>query len=263
MSGGGKHSGASSLVCLLLAACAGEAASEVAASPATASETTFVDIFAELDDDFWLVSDGWSNGDWTANDFLRRQVETGPEGLTITMGRSENGEKRFSSGEIRTIGRYEHGYFEIDMQVPRGSGLVTGFFTYTGSFFGDPHDEIDVEILGKNTREVTFTIFTNDEQKTEVVPLGFDAADGFHLYGFEWTENYIRWYVDGRLLHEETPETFPLPTTPQIYYLDLWGSDTLTDWVGPLDENGAPWTLRVRCMGHATGYAGVPICRPS
>jgi beta-glucanase (GH16 family) len=229
-----------------------------------APQANFLELFAHLDGERWLVSDGWSNGDWMANDFLASQVETGPEGLAITMDRVEGREKRYASGEIRTIGeRFHHGYYEIDMQVPRGSGIVSGFFTYTGSFFGDPHDEIDIEILGRNTREVTFTIFSDDEQASTVVPLGFDAAAGFHLYAFEWTEDYIRWYVDGELKHEETGERVPLPQTPQIYYLDLWGSENLTDWVGPLRPDGAPWTLRVRCMAYAESYEGAPHCRPS
>lgn len=222
--------------------------------------TPFVERFETLDDGFWLVSDGWSNGDWMGNDFLRSQIATGPDGLTVTLDRVEGREKSYASGEIRTIGRYDHGYFEARMQPPRGSGLVTGFFTYTGVFFGDPHDEVDVEILGRNTREVSFTYFANGAQTTEVVPLGFDAADALHVYGFEWTPEVIRWYVDGELAHEVLAADGPLPVTPQILYLDLWNSETLTDWVGPVDPRGAPWTLRVACIAYAESYPGEPIC---
>ncbi len=259
------------LLALAAPAACGQATGAQTASPPAASargvearpagERDFIERFERLDDALWLVSDGWSNGDWMANDFRRDQVATGPDGLTITLAAARGGEKAYSSGEIRTTGRYRHGYFEIDMRAPAGAGLVSGFFTYTGAFFGDPHDEIDIEILGRNTREVTFTIFADDVQTSTVKPLGFDAADDFHLYAFEWTAEYVRWYVDGELEHEERAEDAPLPVTPQIYYLDLWSSETLTDWVGRIDPPGAPWTMHVACVAYAERYDGRTLCR--
>jgi endo-1,3-1,4-beta-glycanase ExoK len=229
------------------------------------SNLAFVERFeADLDDAVWIVSDGWTNGDWMDTAFRRSQTQVGPDGLTITLAPADDpGEvgQPYVTGEIRTLGRYDGGYFEIDMQVPRGAGLVTGFFTYTGAAFGDPHDEIDIEILGKDTTEGMFTIFTNDVAKTTYVPLGFDAAERFHLYAFEWTADYIRWYVDGRLVHEETGDELPLPTTPQIFYLNLWNSSSLTDWLGELDVGAIPQTLHVACMAAAERYEGEPLCR--
>jgi endo-1,3-1,4-beta-glycanase ExoK len=244
------------LVAPLAAACA-----QIAGAQPVGPEP-FVERFVSLDEGFWLVSDGWSNGDWTANDWRRGQVATSPrDGLTLTMAPSSGEEKPYSSGEIRTLSRYHHGYFEIDMRAARGSGVVSGFFTYTGAPFDDPHDEIDIEILGRNTEEVTLTVFTDDVQNSIVLPLGFDAAEDFHLYAFEWTEDYVRWYVDGALKHEVRQEDFALPTTPQIYYLDLWGSEVLTDWVGRINPEDAPWTLHVACMAYAGSYSGETLCR--
>ena len=40
------------------------------------------------------------------------------------------------------------------MQPGRGSGLVTALFTYTGPYAGDPHDEIDIEFLGKDLTKI-------------------------------------------------------------------------------------------------------------
>jgi endo-1,3-1,4-beta-glycanase ExoK len=240
----------------------GRAAAMEPSDPPQLGERGFIERFESLDESRWMAADGWSNGDWMANDFLRRQVATGPDGLTITLAESEGREKPYVSGEIRTIGkRFHYGYCEIDMRAPRGSGLVSGFFTYTGSFFGDPHDEIDIEILGRSTREVTFTTFTDGERNSTVVPLGFDAAEDFHLYAFEWTKDYVRWFVDGELKHEVRAEDVPLPQTPQIYYLDLWNSETLTDWVGRIDRDGAPWTLEVRCLAYAESNPGRTVCR--
>lgn len=225
----------------------------------------FVERFEEpLDRSFWIISDGWDNGDWLDTFWVDDQTVVGPEGLAITLAPAENPEelgKPYASGEIRTLGRYDSGYFEIVMKVPRGDGLVTGFFTYTGAPFDDPHDEIDIEILGKDTTEGMFTIFTSGVAKTTYVPLGFDAAEDFHTYGFEWTAEHVRWYVDGELLHEELAADTPLPVTPQIYYLNLWNSSTLSDWLGELDTSAIPQTLDVTCMAAAPAYTGESLCR--
>src|SRR5262245_38057040 len=94
---------------------------------------SFVDTLAFLDESRWRVADGWTNGDWTANDWRRSQVRRTHSGIEITLARSHGGDKRFSSGELQSEDVYRYGYFETRLQAPRGSGLVTGFFTYTRS----------------------------------------------------------------------------------------------------------------------------------
>lgn len=41
---------------------------------------------------------------------------------------------------------------------------------------------------------------------TEHHDLGFRVADDFHVYGFEWSENGIRYYIDGKLFIEVSRE---------------------------------------------------------
>jgi endo-1,3-1,4-beta-glycanase ExoK len=258
---------AAGLAALLLgAACEHETESDGAATAENgewppAGNVAFVDHFETLNEELWMVADGWTNGDYHDTYFDERQVETGPEGLKLTLAPVEGEMKPYATGEIRTIGRYDRGYFEIDMKVPRGSGMVSGFFTYTGSAFGDPHHEIDIEILGRDTTSISLTIFYDGESHGVVLPLGFDAADDFHVYAFDWTDEHVRWYVDGSLVHEETGEDFPLPVAPQIYYLHLWNSSTLTDWLGPIDAAATPQTMEVRCMAQAPSYEGASLCR--
>ncbi len=43
-------------------------------------------------------------------------------------------------------------------------------------------------------------IWTNEHQ------LDFRVADDFHVYGFEWDENYVKIFVDGRLVNCVTKE---------------------------------------------------------
>lgn len=220
----------------------------------------FVDRFSAVDEERWLVSDGWSNGDWIGNDWRARQVSLRGGALNIVLARVRGGAKRYASGEIQTHGLYRYGYFEVRMQVPRGSGLVSGFFTYTQNGDEATWDEIDVEILGRNTRAVQFTYFNGGERTPVTVPLPFDAAAGMHTYGFEWSENRIRWYVDGVLAHEAAGDGLAIPQRPQRIILNLWNSDELVDWIGPILPWEGPWTLRVACVAQAERYPGRPLC---
>lgn len=83
-----------------------------------------------------------------------------------------------------------------------------------------------------NTREVEVNTYVDGEpMHGTVVPLDEPADARFHIYSFVWEEGRIRWYVDGRLIH--TAQSTDLPERPQKIYLSLWGTDTLTDWMGP------------------------------
>lgn len=230
------------------------------AATAQTRAPAFTETFEQIDETRWRVADGWTNGEWTANDWRRSQIRLLPEGVEVTLARTRGGDKRFSSGELQSETEYRYGYFETRMRVPRGSGLVTGFFTYTRPASERTWDEIDIEILGRDTRSIQFTYFHRGERQVTTVPLGFDAADDFHTYGFEWTPRAIRWYVDGRLVHEETGTRGPLPQSPQRLYLHLWNTETLTDWLGPILPWEGPWRLTVSCIAYTPSYTGARLC---
>lgn len=234
----------------------------VCAHPALAQDNAgFVDRLAHIDGGRWRLSDGWSNGDWIDNDWRARQISNGAGGAAILLSAQHGAAKPFSSGEMQTNGVYQHGYFEARLQAPRGSGVVTGFFTYTRE--GDDQstwDEIDVEILGRDTSTVQFTYFHGGARRSATVPLGFDAASGLHTYAFDWQTDHLRWYVDGVMRHEEVGDALPLPTRAQRLFVNLWNSSSLTDWLGPIDGHG-PWMLHVACVAQADQAPARPLCR--
>ncbi len=208
-------------------------------------------------DDRWVVADGWSNGTWMANDWRRSSVGIQPNLLTLNLKKNPKGsEYELASGELQTHARHRYGYFEIRMKVPRASGLVTGFFTYAGRDGAQRPNEIDIEILGRNTRVVELTIHENNRPTSKKITLPFDAADDFHTYGFDWQPGHVRWYADGQLIHSETGGAAQRLVRPQQLFLNLWSSKELHAWVGRLDTNRAPWKLDVSCMAYAPTYTG-------
>jgi hypothetical protein len=138
--------------------------------------------------------------------------------------------KPYSGGEYRTIDTFSYGRFETRMIAAKGSGIVSSFFTYTGS----PWDEIDVEILGKNTTQAQFNYFVNGVGGHErVVDLGFDASAGYHTYAVDWQPNSIAWYVDGVLKHTATGSPSTLPSHPMQIMMNLWNGIGVDGWLGP------------------------------
>lgn len=209
----------------------------------------------------WYVSDGWSNGDWTENDWRASQVKVTPQGLRITLGKSVDGsEKPLSGGEIQTEERYRYGYFEIRMRTPRDPGLVVGAFTYAPRQEGLRPNEIDIEIIGKDTRRAEFTYHRDSKATHDTVPLPFDAAEGFHTFAFDWRPDAVRWYVDGVLAHVETGGSVGQLNRPQQFLVSLWASRKLKDWVGDLDSSRVPWFLDVSCVAYAPEYTGKRLC---
>lgn len=207
--------------------------------------------------DHWYISDGWSNGDHMDNDWRRSQVGVGPNGLVLTMETAPNGHpKPLVSAEVRTLPFYRYGYFEVKMKVPRGSGLVTGVFTYAHIDGATRTNEIDIEILGKNTRILEATIHENGQSTSKRIVLPFDSADGFHTFGIDWRPNTIVWYADGKKVHEESGPVAARVIRPQQFIIDFWGSTPLRDWVGPFDRSKAPWKLEVSCAAYSPTYTG-------
>jgi beta-glucanase (GH16 family) len=165
----------------------------------------------------------------------------------------------FASGELQSRDVYQYGYYEVRMRVPRGSGTGVGFFTYTEPNGPRTWQEIDIEFIGRDTTGVELTYHLNGRHSGQRLRLPFDAADEYHTYGFEWTPQGIRWYVDNRLAREAINEGAEGMNRPQRLYLSLW-STTLHQWAGRLDRSGAPWTLYVSCVAQAREYRGESLC---
>jgi len=147
------------------------------------------------------------------------------------------------------------------MQAARGSGVVSSFFTHTDSTFGDPHDEIDIEFLGNNTRRLHPNIFAQGEtQGSTYVDLPFDAAEEVHLYAFDWQPNSVKWYVDDELVQTITSSDRPIPQTPGRVIMNIWtGSPAQYDWHGKPTFK-APTQATYYCVSFRAAGDNRPQC---
>lgn len=141
------------------------------------------------------------------------------------------GSNRFLGAAFRRTQPTGYGRYEAWMRAGRGAGVVTGFFAYTGPYYGTRHDEIDMEFLGQDTRKVQLSWWVDGVLRSHVVPLGFDAAAGMHHYAFDWMPEGVRWFVDGRLIYQVTEG--PLPRYPGYLSFNLWAVDpSVASWAG-------------------------------
>jgi beta-glucanase (GH16 family) len=114
-----------------------------------------------------------------------------------------------TSGAIHTKGKFaqQYGYFEVRIKGALGKG-------YNSAFWGKRVDElwppeIDVtEILG-NTRRYYTTVHYSSQNpfawRSDGSNYGvFDPTTGFHIYGVDWQSNYLKWYIDGKLVKTVT-----------------------------------------------------------
>ena len=196
------------------------------------------------------VSDGYSNGGPFGVDWNKENVVFDAESKTMELSVSKQGNKYFG-GEIKTIGTVgavQYGYFGCEMKPSGVLGTASTFFTYTGEYENNPHDEIDIEFLGKDTTKVQFNYFVNGVGGHEYMfDLGFDASEEYHHYGFYWDEESIVWYVDHAPVYAVKGE---VPSSPQRLYANAWAGNRsdegIMDWMGSVDENDLPATVSYR-----------------
>ena len=212
---------------------------------------SFVENFDKLDKSRWYISDGWSNGDHQNCIWSKNQASVANGVLKLGFAKQTLKDRNHVCGEIQTNARFGYGTFEVRMKAVAGSGLNTGFFTYIGPTHGQPHDEIDFEVLGKDPSKVQLNQYVNAKSvgSAALVDVPGGAAKGFHDYAFVWEKERIRWYVDGKLVGEAT-DPAKIPSHPSKIYMSLWGSDILNSWMGAFVEPAGPVAAEIERVAY-------------
>ena len=175
----------------------------------------------------------WANGDPFACGFLPDHVTFSGGTMTLKLDNTPSSNKPYSGGEYRTKDVFSYGKFEVKMKPAKASGIVSSFFTYTGS----PWDEIDIEFLGKNTYQVQTNYYVNGTGGHEqMIDLGFDASTAYHTYAFEWKSGSITWYVDG--VQKRVVSGGTLPSHPMQIMMNLWNGTGVDSWLGSYSYSG-------------------------
>jgi endo-1,3-1,4-beta-glycanase ExoK len=155
----------------------------------------------------------------------------------------------------------------VRMRTARASGVNSAFFTYVGPIHGQPHDEIDFEVLGRNTREVQVNTFVSGRSgQAKMVPNGIDVADEFVDFAFEWAPDKVRWFVNGKLTHEVAAPAVDVPSHAAKIYLSIWSGHGLDGWLGRFEEPQEPLKMFVEyvaftSLGDPCQFPASIVCR--
>lgn len=219
-------------------------------------------------DDFSEISekivDNWRYEDWApgrVNNELQRYVPNDrrtaftADGALNIVARKDGGQ--VISARMNSSESWQYAYVEAAIWLPKGKGTWPAFWMMPDDFSKGWPDcgEIDImEEVGVVPNETSSSIHcysynhVKGTQKT-AARITAGAENEFHVYALEWTENYIKTYVDGVPLLEfkndkaGNDNTWPFNKKFYIILNLAWGGD----WGGMqgVDESALPCTMKV------------------
>lgn len=175
--------------------------------------------------------------------------------ISMTLREQITSVRNFTSAAIVTCQKFLYGSFAAEIKPTNVSGLITGMFLHRNS----PHQEIDMEFLGKGTTKMLVNVFYNpgiEGAKLEygyrgtpvLIDLGFDASKEFHYYEIEWSKHAIRWLVDKNVVYERVLwDPTPIPNLPMEFNINLWYSRS-KELAGKLDKSRVPAISKIKSI---------------
>jgi beta-glucanase (GH16 family) len=182
-----------------------------------------------LDASKWAYNIGTGDNGWGNNElqYYRSENVKVQDGMLHITAKKENFQGAgYTSGKILTKGLYEQkfGRIEARIKVPYGKGYWPAFWMLGANLqegVETPDDpstvfwplagEIDImEYLGNKPTTILGSVhgpgYSGGEAVSKAYTLMNDRFDtGFHVFGIEWGENYINYYVDNVLYNQITP----------------------------------------------------------
>ena len=178
------------------------------------------DVAGAPNDSIWGYEEGTGSDGWGNNElqyYTKRAdnvvVEDGMLKITAIKEAYEGSD--YTSARILTKGKFaqQYGRFEARIKVPSGKGFWPAFWMLGANFdtVGWPYcGEIDVmENRGSEPTIIGGSLhgpgYSGGNPVTKEYQLMSDRFDtGFHVFGVEWTEDYVNYYVDDVLYNQIT-----------------------------------------------------------
>ena len=128
---------------------------------------------------------------------------------------------QYTSARLISKGKFDlkYGRFEARIKIPRGQGIWPAFWLLGNNIdtVGWPQSgEIDImENIGREPSVIHGTIhgpgYSGGSGIGGIYTLSKNKkfADAFHIFAVEWSQDEIRWYVDGVNYKTVTPQSIP------------------------------------------------------
>lgn len=112
-----------------------------------------------------------------------------------------------ASAELFGRTPYRYGKFEARVQFPAGDGVIGSFFLWkTNSEKAEVYwNELDFEKINADCTMQLNSLYGLPEASHTSLPPGLSGlCTSFHNYAFEWTPEYIAWFIDGVEVRRDT-----------------------------------------------------------
>lgn len=184
------------------------------------------------------LNDGWGNNELQFYTNRTNNVIVKDGYLVITAVKESYQGASYTSARLKTRNLFEkkYGRFEARIKMPQGKGMFPAFWMLgsnfceaqaldaannvicdsskpnyeTGNVLWPQSGEIDImEYIGSKPTQVFGTVhgpgYSGGEGISKTYTIPNDRFDNdFHIFGIEWGENYINWYVDNALYNQIT-----------------------------------------------------------
>lgn len=211
----------SASILLLVASCSNNEKQTVITYDKLVIEDNF-DATGTINTSLWGYDIGNGNNGWGNNELQyytdksqNIKVEDGL--LKITAVKESFMGSGYTSARILTKGKFEqkYGRMEARIKVPYGKGLWPAFWMLganSETVAWPQCGEIDImEYLGSKPTSIFGTVHGPGYSGGEAISKNYVLTNNrfdndFHIFGIEWGENYVNYYVDGDLYNQITPK---------------------------------------------------------
>jgi len=107
--------------------------------------------------------------------------------------------------ELYRSSAHFYGRFEARVRYAPGEGVVSSFFLWKdGSSNTTSWNELDFEKINSDCRLQTNIWTGKGTQSATLNTPTFNICNDYHTYAFEWTPDYIAWFIDGTQIRKVT-----------------------------------------------------------
>lgn len=149
--------------------------------------------------------------------------------------------KDYKGAEYRTKNSFLYGRFEVRMKSAHRDGMLSSFFTYYDGGGGiNNWNEIDLEIMGRYSDDIQFnTITPGQVNHVGHYPMVNSPNTNYHVYAFEWTPEYVSWFVNGEEVLKQTGEHIQTLFRAQKIMMNVW-NPIYENWAGVFNPEALP-----------------------
>lgn len=163
---------------------------------------------------------GWGNNELQYYTDRPKNVTVANGYMIITAHRESFNGSQYTSARLLTKDKFEQAYgrFEARIRLPWGQGLWPAFWMLGADIDTNPWPgagEIDImELRGQNPATVLGTVHGPGYSGGQSISKSYTLKNGrfdtdFHIFGIEWTPDYVNFYVDDVLYNQITPADVP------------------------------------------------------